>query len=67
MIKHCVQDHPDCLNAPKFTFKVVASFKDALTQQFSEAVRIDCRGEGILNSKTEYSRCQLLRLTVDVE
>ena len=59
--------NPECLNTPKFTFKVVASYKDALTRQVSEAVRIDTRGGGILNSKTEYSRCRLPRLTIDVE
>ena len=52
---------------PRFTFKVVATFHDALTRQVSEAVRIDMRGQGVLNSKSEYSRCQLPRLTIDVE
>ena len=45
----------------------MASFRDALTRQVSEAVRIDCRGGGILNSRSEYSRCQIPRLTIDME
>jgi hypothetical protein len=47
--------------------KVVGSFKDALSRQLSEAVRIDLRGGGVLNSKTEYSRCRVPRLVVDME
>ena len=30
-------------------------------------VRIDLRGGGVLNSKTEYSRCRIPRLVVDME
>ena len=67
MIKHWVEHHPEEKNVPKFTFKVVASFRDALTRQVSEAVRIDCRGGGILNSRSEYSRCQIPRLTINME
>ena len=47
--------------------KVVGSFRDALSRQLSEAVRIDLRGGGVLNSKTEYSRCRVPRLVVDME
>jgi hypothetical protein len=45
----------------------VASFQDALTRQVSEAVRIDLRGSGVLNSRSEYSRCRLPRLMIDTE
>ena len=58
-IKHWVLDHPD-LDAPP-TFK----FKDALTRQLSEAVRIELRGEGILNSKSEFNRYKVPRLKMD--
>ena len=40
---------------------------EQVTSQISESVRIDLRGGGVLNSKTEYSRCRLPRLTVDIE
>ena len=36
-----------------------------MTRQISESVRIDLRGENVLNSRTEYSRCRLPRLTLD--
>ena len=67
MVKHWAQQHPDAEIIPKFTFKVVASFKDALTRQIAEAVRIERRGMGVLNSKSEFSRCHLPRLTIDIE
>ena len=38
-----------------------------MTSQLAEAVRIDLRGEGILNSKSEYNRCRVPRLKVDLE
>ena len=40
-IKHWVLDHPELDAPPKFRFKVVSSFSDALTRQLSEAVRIE--------------------------
>ena len=67
MIKHWQIDHPELPEPPKFKFKVVASFQDALTRQVSEAVRIDLRGSGVLNSRSEYSRCRLPRLMIDTE
>ena len=38
-----------------------------MTRQISESVRIDLSGGGVLKSKTEYSRCRLPRLTVDMD
>ena len=67
MVKHWVTSHREMLEPPKFKFKVVSSFQDSLTRQISESVRIDLRGGGILNSKTEYSRCRLPRLVIDQE
>ena len=55
-IKHWLTSHEDLLAPPKFKFKIVTSFQDPLTRQLSEAVRIELRGEDILNSKAEYSR-----------
>ena len=65
--EHWATSHRDVLEPIKFKLKVVASFQDSLTRQISESVRIDLRGAGILNSKTEYSRCRLPRLVIDQE
>ena len=63
MVKHWLSDHADLPEPPPFRIKVVSSFKDSMTRQISESVRIDLRGGGVLNSKTEYSRCRLPRLS----
>ena len=57
MVKHWQEHHKNPEEINRFHFKVIGSFQDALTRQVSEAVRIDLRGGGVLNSKSEYSRC----------
>jgi hypothetical protein len=52
---------------PQFRFKTLASFQDPLTRQIAESVRIEGAGEGILNSRSEYSRCRVPRLRLDME
>ena len=66
-VKHWLSSHEELLTPPKFKFKLIQCFKDPLTRQLSEAVRIELRGSDILNSKSEYSRCRVPRLTVDME
>ena len=46
---------------------MVQSFQDALSRQIGEAVRIDMRSGNVLNSKSEYNRCRLPRLTINQE
>ena len=67
IVKHWATSHPELKSPPKFKMKIVSSFQDAMTRQISESVRIDMRGGGVLNSKTEYSRCRLPRLVIDNE
>ena len=66
-IKHWLTSHEDLLAPPTFKFRIMQTFQDPLTCQLAEAVRIDLRGEGILNSKAEYSRCRVPRLKEDME
>ena len=49
---------------PSFFFRVVKYHSSALRRQVGEAVRIKRRGL-VLNSKSEYSRCQITRLTLE--
>ena len=58
-MKHWILDHPDLPHPPKFKLKIVSSYRDPLTRQVSEAVRIELRGGNTLNSKTEYNRCRI--------
>ena len=66
-IKHWITDHQDLLAPPKFKFKIIQTFQDPLSRQLAEAVRIELRGENILNSKGEFNRCKVPRLTIDLE
>ena len=40
---------------------------DPLSRQLAEAVRIERRGLEILNSKSEFSRCRVPRLVINLE
>ena len=64
--KHWEERHPGEA-MPEFRFRMVKSFQDPLSRQVAESVRIDLRGENILNSKTVYSRNKLPRLVVQKE
>ena len=66
-IKHWLLDHTEIEEPPRFKFKIVSTFKDPLTRQLAESVRIERRGTSILNCKSEYSRCKVTRLRVDME
>ena len=67
ILKHQQIAHND--SSPNFIMRMVGTYKTALGRQVGEAVRIRRRGgaTGILNSKTEYSRCHIPRLQVEKE
>jgi hypothetical protein len=52
---------------PKFKFRIIQTFRDPLSRKLAEAVIIDLRREDVLNSKSEYSRCRVPRLRIDME
>ena len=66
-VKHWQINHPEMEDPPVFKFKIVSTFKDPLTRQHAESVRIERRGPGTLNSKAKYSCCRVPRLRVDME
>ena len=66
-VKHWLTEHQELLAPPKFHFKIIQTFQDPLSRQLAEAVRIDLRGEGVLNSKSEYNRCKVPRLRINME
>ena len=67
MLKHWETDHSDDKGLPNFKIRIVRTCQDALSRQVGESVRIVLRGGNVLNSRTEYSRCRLPRLTIDRE
>ena len=50
---------------PEFTMKVVHHHRSALSRQVGEAIRIRKRGGVTLNSKSEYNRCKITRLSLE--
>ena len=62
--KNWQENHPERDEMPKFIFKLIRSFKDPLSRQISESVKIDLRW-GVLNSETMLSRNSLPRLTIE--
>ena len=63
IFKHQELYHPG--EEPVFVMRAVEFFKTALSRQTGEAIRIQRRGGGgaVLNSKSEFNRCYLPRLT----
>ena len=45
MVKHWLDEHADLAEPPPFHIKVISSFRESLTRQFSEPVRIEGRKE----------------------
>ena len=64
IFKHHVVHHKGA-GQPKFHLRPVRYYRTALGRQVGEAVRIRRRGEGnLLNSKTEFNRCHITRLSL---
>ena len=59
--------HHDGEGEPQMIFKVVGTFMTALSRKVTEAVRIRGRGASVLNSKGEYDRSKIHRLTIGTE
>ena len=56
--------HHDGIGEPQFVFKVVRQFRDALSRQVAEAIRIMLR-QNTINSKNGYNRCSITRVVMD--
>ena len=64
LFKHNISDHP--YEVPKFKMEITKRFKDALSRQANEAVRISERlGHKLLNTKSEFNRPPLGRVVVE--
>ena len=64
LYKHKVSDHPN--EDVKFKMEITQKFKDALTRQANEAVRIYSRpSHETLNSKAEFNHPPLARVVVE--
>ena len=67
MAKHWLEDHPG-EERPEFAMKLARAHTSALLRQIHEAVLIEMANENneinVLNSRGEYNRCQLPRLSI---
>ena len=52
---------------PPLQFKIIGSYRDCLSRQVSEALKLQNTGNEILNSKNEYASNCLARIVVDMD
>jgi hypothetical protein len=64
IVKHWMTSHPSLPNPPEMQFSVTGMFRDCLSRQISEALRINLSKDVLLNSKGEYGNNSVSRLTV---
>jgi hypothetical protein len=64
MIKHWLSSHQEEKEVPNFRFKIKGTFKDCLSRQITEAMRIFLSEDEMLNSKNEYLANCLSRVQV---
>jgi hypothetical protein len=62
--KHWMTEHREEQQIPLFAFSIVQKYKDCLSRQIGEAVKIFHTRDNILNSKCEYLSNCITRLTV---
>ena len=64
LVKHKILEHPT--EDIKVKMEITKPFKDALTRQSNEAVRIENRkGDQLLNSKSEFHHPPTARISVE--
>ena len=69
MLKHAVIHHPKMdPSIVDFKMRILSSHKSAFERQIREAVLIQkYSGKTLMNSKTEYNRCSIPRITVKMD
>ena len=65
IIKHWMISHPEQKSFPPMTFRATTLYKDCLSRQIGEALRILYSKDRILNSKSEYLHNTISRLTIE--
>ena len=65
IVKHWMNSHPSLPSPPVMEFSVTGRFKDCLSRQIGEALRINYSKDVLLNSKGEYLCNTISRLTIE--
>ena len=66
IIKHWMKHHQE-EGKPEFIFSVLKNFRDCLSRQVAEAIKIHYSKDELLNSKNEYNANCLTRVVVEEE
>ena len=69
MLKHILTDYPgEQIKNAKFGIKIIKTFRTSFERQIYHSVAIQQAREQhhILNSRSEYNRCSLLRLSTQL-
>ena len=67
IFKHWMLSHPGMNTLPAFRFRIVAQYRDCLSRQVGEAIKILYSQDHLLNSKSEYLNNCLTRISVPEE
>ena len=65
IVKHWMLSHPEMNSPPKMSFKATSMYRDCLSRQIGEALRIHHSRDTLLNSKSEYLSNCITRITVE--
>jgi hypothetical protein len=65
IVKHWMAYHQEDNTRPEFIFTVLSTFKDCLSRQVAEAIKIHYSVDDLLNSKNEYNANHLSRVVVE--
>ena len=63
--KHWLRDHSELDTQPQFKFRISGQFKDCLSRQVTEAIKIMFSKDELLNSKSEYLANNISRITIE--
>ena len=65
IIKHWMTSHAELSSPPVMEFSKTSRYKDCLSRQIGEALRINYSKDVILNSKGEYMSNTISRLSIE--
>ena len=66
-VKHWMNSHPEEGTQPQFRIRIIRRYRDCLSRQVGEALRIFFSKDELLNSKSEYVQNNISRVVVNEE
>jgi hypothetical protein len=65
IVKHWINTHPELPSPPEMIFSITGRYRNCLSRQVGEALRIHYSQDNILNSKSEYRSNTITRLAIE--